>query len=101
MIGKREKDFVKIPLPSIEIPRFRYGPKQQGGVGQGNGNPGDGVGEPQDGAGNAGDQPGEHLLEVEISFDELADILGQELELPRIQPKGNKNVDAAKVRYSG
>ena len=31
MIGKRENDFVKIPLPSIDLPRFKYGPKQQGG----------------------------------------------------------------------
>ena len=35
MIGKRENEFVKIPLPSIDLPTFRYGPKQQGGVGQG------------------------------------------------------------------
>jgi len=41
MIGKRENDLVKIPVPSIDIPRFKYGPKQQGGVGQGQGKPGD------------------------------------------------------------
>ena len=35
MIGKRENDIVKIPVPSIDIPRFKYGPKQRGGVGQG------------------------------------------------------------------
>ena len=46
MIGKRENDFVKIPLPQIDIPNFRYGPKQQGGVGQGEGQPGEDVGEP-------------------------------------------------------
>ncbi len=34
--------------------------------------------------------PGEHLLEVEVTLDELAEILGEELELPRIQPKGNE-----------
>jgi len=43
MIGKRENDFVKIPVPSIDVPRFKYGPKQSGGVGQGQGQPGDGV----------------------------------------------------------
>ena len=37
MIGKQENEFVKIPVPSIEIPKFRYGPKDQGGVGQGKG----------------------------------------------------------------
>lgn len=101
MIGKRENEFVKIPLPHIEIPNFRYGPKQQGGVGQGQGQPGDGVGEPGDGQGQAGENPGEHLLEVELSMDELADILGEKLELPRIEPKGNKNIEMEKTRYSG
>ena len=91
LIGKREKDYVKIPVPYIDIPRFKYGPKQQGGVGQGDGKDGDPVGgEPQPGQGQAGSDPGDHNLEVDISFDELADILGEELQLPRIEPKGGK-----------
>ncbi len=101
MIGKRENEFVKIPLPSIDMPTFRYGPKQQGGVGQGQGEPGESVGEPGEGQGQAGDQPGEHLTEVELSMDELADILGEKLELPRIMPKGNKNIESVKTKYSG
>lgn len=102
MIGKREKDFVKIPLPHVDIPRFRYGPKQQGGVGQGQGEPGQEVdGEQGDGAGKAGNDPGEHFLEAEVSLDELADILGEELELPRIEPKGNKNLDSSYNKYTG
>ncbi len=99
MIGKRENEYVKIPIPQIEIPRFRYGPKQSGGVGQGQGQPGDGVEE--SGKGEAGDQPGEHELEVELSFEELADILGEELELPRIQSRGNKNIDSVTHSYTG
>ncbi|MFN8943361.1 MAG: DUF444 family protein [Pseudobdellovibrionaceae bacterium] len=101
MIGKRENDFVKIPLPSIDIPNFRYGPKQQGGIGQGEGEQGEGMGDPKAGKGQAGDLEGEHLTEVELSFDELAEILGEKLQLPKIQPKGNKRVDATKNRYSG
>lgn len=102
MIGKREKDFVKIPVPSIDIPKFKYGPKQSGGVGQGSGQAGDAVdGQQQPGAGQAGDSPGEHVLEVDVSLEELADILGEELALPRIQPKGNKNVETTVARYSG
>jgi uncharacterized sporulation protein YeaH/YhbH (DUF444 family) len=102
MIGKREKDFVKIPVPQIEIPRFRYGPKQMGGIGQGQGQPGDGVdGEQSPGAGTAGDQPGEHSLEVELSFEELADILGEELQLPRIQPKGQRTIASSVNTYTG
>jgi uncharacterized sporulation protein YeaH/YhbH (DUF444 family) len=101
MIGKRENEFVKIPLPQIDIPNFRYGPKQQGGVGQGEGDQGDGMGDPQAGQGQAGNLEGDHLTEVELSFDELAEILGEKLQLPKIQPKGNKNIDVAKSKYSG
>ncbi len=102
MIGKREKDFVKIPVPYIDTPRFKYGSKQQGGVGQGSGQPGDAVdGEPQDGHGHSGDQPGQHQLEVEVSMDELANILGEELELPRIIPKGRPKQEATKNKYTG
>ncbi len=104
MIGKRENDYVKIPVPYIDIPRFKYGPKQKGGVGQGEGKPGDSVGgqqgkDPQSGQGKAGNDAGEHQIEVEISFEELADILGEQLELPRIMPKGSK-ISSDKNRYS-
>ena len=101
MIGKREKDFVKIPLPQIDIPNFRYGPKQSGGVGQGEGQPGDGVGEPGDGQGQAGNNPGEHLMEAELTVEELAEMLGEKLALPRIQPKGMKQIETTRTKYSG
>lgn len=101
MIGKRENEFIKIPLPQIDIPNFRYGPKQQGGVGQGDGQPGDATGDPQNGQGQAGNEAGEHLLEVELTIDELAEILGEKLELPRIEPKGTKNIETLKTKYTG
>src|SRR5205814_280788 len=89
MLGKKGKELVSIPLPQIDIPHFRFGPKQTGGVGQGDGDPGDVLGkDPQDAEGKAGDKPGEHLLEVEVTMDELAAILGEELQLPNIEPKG-------------
>ena len=37
LIGKTGGEFVSIPLPQIEIPEFRYGTKNRGGVGQGPG----------------------------------------------------------------
>ncbi|MGE0527428.1 MAG: DUF444 family protein [Bdellovibrionales bacterium] len=102
MIGRRENEYVKIPLPSIDVPRFKYGPKQSGGVGQGQGQSGDAVdGEKQPGQGQAGDTPGEHLLEAEVTLEELADILGEELSLPRIQPKGNKALETRTRRFTG
>lgn len=94
MLGRKGKHIVSIPMPQIEIPRFVFGQRQMGGVGQGEGE----TGSPVDGA--PGTTPGEHILEVEVSLDELATILGEELELPRIQPRGRRTIPVEKVKYS-
>ncbi len=103
MIARKGKDAVSVPLPSVDIPHFKHGGKQQGGVGQGDGDPGDplGQGQEQPGQGQAGDRPGEHLVEIEVSLAELAEILGEELELPRIEPKGTEKIVAFKDKYTG
>src|SRR4051794_35911348 len=103
MIGKKGKDLVSIPLPAINLPQFRYGSKGSGGIGQGPGQPGQplGPGQQETGEGNAGDQPGGHILEVELSMEELAAILGEELALPRIEPRGKKNIITTRDRYTG
>src|SRR5262249_49141647 len=49
----------------------------------------------------AGDQPGGHILEVELTMEELAAILGEELSLPRIEPRGRKNITTRRDRYTG
>ena len=101
MIGKKGNDLVSIPLPAINPPQFRYGSKGSGGVGVGPGQPGQpltpqqGDGEPQ-----AGEEPGGHILEVELTMQELAAILGEELALPRILPKGKKNIVSVKDKYT-
>lgn len=100
MLGRKGKDIVSIPMPQIEMPNFRYGPNPKGGVGQGDGEPGDAV-QPGEGEGEAGDQPGRHALEVEVSLEELAEILGEELQLPKIQPRGDNQISAYSGRYTG
>lgn len=103
LIGKQGKDLISIPLPQIEMPHITYGSRQMGGVGQGDGKEGDvlGVGEQEgEGSGQAGDGAGDHILEVELSLEELAQIMGEELELPKIQPKGDSNIVAYKNKYS-
>jgi uncharacterized protein len=104
MIGKKGKDLISIPVPSIDIPHFRFGHKEQGGVGQGEGDvgttlaPGNVEG---DGHGQAGKGEGQHQLDVDVSLEELATLLGEELELPRIQPRGDKQLQSEKIKYSG
>lgn len=103
MIGRKGKDLVSIPIPSLDVPRFRYGDNRNGGVGQGDGKEGDAVGRgaAEGGKGQAGGDPGSgHLLEVDVSLDELAVIMGDELELPRIEPKGTANIVQLKHRYN-
>jgi uncharacterized sporulation protein YeaH/YhbH (DUF444 family) len=103
MIGRKGKDLVSIPLPQIDIPHFRYGDNEQQGVGQGDGEVGDpvGQGEPQPGEGEAGNAAGEHQLEVDLTLQELAEILGEELELPKIEPRGHKTVKSKTEKYTG
>jgi len=102
LIGRRGKDLVSIPLPQIDLPHFVHDPRQKGGVGQGDGDVGTVIGSGEaDGSGEAGNAPGQHVLEVDVPLDELARILGEELELPAIENKGKKNIVSEKDRYTG
>ncbi|MBS1983485.1 MAG: DUF444 family protein [Bdellovibrionales bacterium] len=95
MIARKGNDRVSIPMPQIQLPRFTFGTQNQGGVGQGEGEAGQ-----QPGKGEAGEGEGQHDLEVEMSIDELAEILGQELSLPNIQPKGSRDVSSKSTKYT-
>lgn len=102
LLARRGKDLVSIPLPVVELPRLRFGERQRGGVGQGEGEPG----QPLDaaagpGGGPAGQAPGEHPLELELTLDELADLVGEALALPRLRPRGAQQTEAARPRYTG
>jgi uncharacterized sporulation protein YeaH/YhbH (DUF444 family) len=103
LIGRCGDRAVSIPVPQIELPRFRFGSNEGGGGGgradgdeQSQGNA-DGEG----GGGSAGDGEGNHILEVEVDLDDLAEMLGEELELPNIEPRGAKEVEADGARYTG
>ncbi len=101
LLGKEGKQIISIPIRGVDIPNFRYGENADGGVGAGQGRPGDAVDTDGEGIGPGGTEPGQHLMEVDITLDELADILGEELQLPRIQPKGKHRITSQKDRYSG
>ena len=102
LIGRQGKDLISIPLPQIEIPHLAHDPRQMGGVGQGDGEVGTTIGvDEAEGNGQAGSEPGDHLLEVDVTLEELANLLGEELELPRIQPRGNDALESERGKYSG
>ncbi len=102
-LGKEGRKVVAVPIHDIDIPTFRYG-DNSAGVGMGEGGEGDAVGgQPGQGTGpgRGGDQAGRHVLEVDVQLDELADMLAEELKLPRIQPRGAHNITTVKDKYSG
>jgi len=103
LIGKQGKDLVTIPIPQIDIPRIRFDDRKRQGVGQGDGEAGDGLSEPGDqpGKGKAGSAGGEHTLEVDVSLGDLAELLGEELELPNIEDKGKSKIINDRDRYAG
>lgn len=101
--GGGTSSLVKVKLPGIEIPHIIYG-RDQEGVGQGEGKPGDVIGEdPPDGpiTPGGGSGAGEHHLEVEFTQEELAQIILQDLELPRLIPKGKKTLLVPFGSYTG
>ena len=93
LIGRQGGKAVSIPLPQIGIPHLRHGDNNKG-MGQGDGD-GEGGGQ------QAGEGEGQHILEVDLTVEELAQILGEELELPRIEPRGERQATSDKVRYTG
>lgn len=102
LLGRQGDKLVTIPLPRIDIPKFTFGQSQKSGVGQGEGEAGEEVGQQgEDGNEGAGDREGKHTLEVEVTLEELAQMLGEELELPNIENKGKSNIENRDIRYSG
>ncbi len=88
LIGRKGKDLVRIPMPELIPPHFRFG-EGQGGVGQGEGNEGDPIGRGgQKGTnpGQGGDQEGDHGLEVEFTIDELVEEIWRMIHLPNLLP---------------
>jgi uncharacterized sporulation protein YeaH/YhbH (DUF444 family) len=95
-LQRRGKDFVVVGTPYIELPNFRYGNSKGKGVGNGDVEEGDEVGDgppqPGDGDGEPGNESGDHIIDVGVSLDYYFDMLGEELELPNMQPKDNSEI---------
>jgi uncharacterized sporulation protein YeaH/YhbH (DUF444 family) len=96
---------VSIPIPQIDIPRFRFGDKQQGGVGQGDGEarrparPGD---EKQaGGSGQGGQRRRRPRLEVDVTLDELARSWARSWSCPTSRTRARASISNAHDRYSG
>lgn len=99
------KTIVKVPIRSLEEYKFRFDPNKREGVGQGQGGSqvGDVVGRDGDdpGQGNqAGSEPGVDYYEAEITLDELAALIFEDLGLPFLEEKKQARLEAETIRFS-
>lgn len=97
---------VKVPIRSLELPRFRFDDSDQEQIGQGSGGSqvGDVIGSApgrKPGSGKkAGEEAGIDYYEAEITVDELADLIFADLKLPNLQPKRQQEVESETVRFN-
>jgi hypothetical protein len=101
---------VKVPIRSMDEPKFRYDYDNRNHVGQGGGGtkPGDVVGRvpsssQEGGSGQgkqAGDQAGQDYYEAEVTIDELADMIFEDLRLPRLRPNRSPEVTVDDIRFN-
>lgn len=101
LLGQQGKKLIKIPINTIDLPKFTFG--NNGGAGQGDGKIGDPVGnDPKKGndKGKAGEDSAEHAFSAEFSPDELAQILTENLELPNIEDKGKGRINTVTNKYN-
>lgn len=101
LIGQQGNKRIKIPIHTIDLPRFSFGGRGTGGPGMGNGDVGDPMdGQGRPGQGEAGDGRGDGGLDAEFSPDELAQIMIDHLELPNIENKGKGEIHSEKSKYN-
>lgn len=106
------KHVIKVPIRSLEEYRFRYDENSGKHAGSGDGDSqvgdvlgkagnskgqGKGVGK---GQGPAGEQPGVDYYEAEVSVDEIAALLFEDLGLPNLQEKRLQEIESPAVRFT-
>ncbi|MBL4908393.1 MAG: DUF444 family protein [Sneathiella sp.] len=99
IIGRGADSIVKVPIRGIKEYRFVYG-QNNPRVAQGDGNsePGQKVGKTdqsgKSGDGKAGNMPGEDYYETDVTLEELVDIMFEDLELPDLESKPLRAIEA-------
>ena len=102
IIGKDRDKIIKVPIRGIREYRFVYG-DNAAGVGQGTGESENGQvvgkvkGQGQRGEDKAGDQPGTDYYETDVTLEELIDIMFEDLELPDLERKALRQIEAHRI----
>jgi len=94
---------IKVPIRSLEEFHFRFdaGRQKHGGQGDGKSKQGDVIySEPQQGKGRgAGDEPGVDYYEADITVDELAEMIFEDLGLPNLEQKKKPEIASESVEF--
>jgi sporulation protein YhbH len=110
IIGQNGKKKIRIPVRGIKEHRFVYGSneknKQVGSAPGKDVKQGQRIGhrrkQQQEGEGNKpGNKPGEEMYEIEMSLEELAEYLFNDLELPELEKKNFKFTTQEKMKRKG
>tara|TARA_R110000824_G_scaffold329842_2_gene516566 strand:- start:1964 stop:3157 length:1194 start_codon:yes stop_codon:yes gene_type:complete len=111
IIGQSGKKKIRIPVKGIKEHRFVYGANEKNKqVGSAQGKEvkeGQRIGhrrrtKPREGQGDQpGDKPGEEMYEIEMSLEELAGYLFNDLELPELEKKNFKFTTQEKMQRKG
>jgi sporulation protein YhbH len=100
------RQIIKIPIRSLDEYHFVFNTNKKKHVGQGDGDSqvGDVIGvdpTPAGGKGEgAGTDPGDDVVEAEISIAELETMLFEELELPYLKRKDKEQIEVKDVRFT-
>lgn len=99
--GKRK---VRIPIKGLRLPEFKFGDNQQSsgqgrlGSGKGGAKEGDRM-VPAQGKNEAGQGSAEHMLEKDVTIDELVEMAFEELGLPDLEEHVNARMRDKKRRW--
>ncbi|ATW25539.1 sporulation protein YhbH [Candidatus Formimonas warabiya] len=101
------KKITKLPIRTLDEYRFRfnYNKQKHAGQGEGGSKPGDVIGTDRDasgdqGTGGAGEEPGADYYEADVSFEELAEMVFADLQLPNLRQKEKQNVQVVSTRFT-
>lgn len=99
------KTVIKVPIRSLEEYKFRFDHNKQEGVGQGQGGSkvGDVIGQQGDQPGQgpqAGSEPGYDYYEADVTLDDLAALIFEDLGLPNLEPKRHAELESETVRFT-
>ncbi len=108
LITSDGKKIVKVPIRSLEEYKFRFdrGNEQDVGAGEGGTKAGDVLERyaPQRGGPGrgprAGEEPGVDYYEADVSMEELAGLVFEDLGLPNLEPKRLQELESETVRFT-